>query len=464
MNENKSRREFLSHSGKVAAACALLGATSSVGYAANPATANCEADQRMKITDQHYYLDNVLLEAGFEFEGATPVSTRTELKTLEINQGKIVALRDNRQHADSALPVYDAGGKLMLPAMRDMHIHLDKTFYGGPWRSLNRPAGTTIKDMIRLEQKLLPELQPYTQERAEKLIDLIQSYGSTTARSHCNVEPTSGLKNLENLQEVLARRKSGFDCEIVAFPQHGLLYSKSEPLMREAMQAGAHYVGGLDPTNVDGAMEKSLDSMFQIALDYNKGVDIHLHETSPAGIAAVNYMVATVEKTPQLKGKLTISHAFALAMMNEQQVDEIATRMAAQQITIATTVPIGTMHMPLSQLREKGVFLMTGTDSVIDHWSPYGLGDMLEKANLYAQLYVRPNEGTLSRSLALATGDVLPLNDKGERVWPKAQDDASFVLVDASCSAEAVARISPRTATFHKGEMVWGRVGQGSKA
>ena len=321
------------------------------------------------------------------------------------------------------------------------------------------PAGTSIQDMIRLEQKLLPELQPYTQERAEKLIDLIQSKGSTLARSHCNIEPTSGLKNLENLQAVLARRKPGFDCEIVAFPQHGLLLSNSEKLMREAMQAGAHYVGGLDPTNVDGAMEKSLDLMFQIALDYDKGVDIHLHETSPAGVAAVNYMVETVEKTPQLKGKLTISHAFALATLNEQQVDEIATRMAAQQVTIASTVPIGTLHMPLKQLRDKGVFVMTGTDSVIDHWSPYGLGDMLEKANLYAQLYIRPNEQTLSRALGIATGDVLPLNDKGERVWPKAQDDASFVLVDASCSAEAVARISPRTATFHKGNLVWGTVG-----
>ena len=99
--------------------------------------------------------------------------------------------------------------------------------------------------------------------------------------------------------------------------------------MREAMQAGAHYVGGLDPTSVDGAMEKSLDTMFQIALDYDKGVDIHLHETTPAGVAAINYMVETVEKTPQLKGKLTISHAFALATLNEQQVDELAHRMAA---------------------------------------------------------------------------------------------------------------------------------------
>ena len=87
--------------------------------------------------------------------------------------------------------------------------------------------------------------------------------------------------------------------------------------------------------------------MFQIALDYNKGVDIHLHETSPAGVAAVNYMVETVEKTPQLKGKLTISHAFALSTLNEQQVDELATPHGmAQQITIASTVPIGTMHMP----------------------------------------------------------------------------------------------------------------------
>ncbi len=193
---------------------------------------------------------------------------------------------------------------------------------------------------------------------------------------------------------MLARRQPGFACEIVAFPQHGLLLSKSEPLMREAMQAGAHYVGGLDPTSVDGAMEKSLDTMFQIALDYDKGVDIHLHETSPAGVAAVNYMVETVEKTPQLKGKLTISHAFALATLNEQQVDALASRMAAQQITIASTVPIGTLHMPLKQLRDKGVEVITGTDSVIDHWSPYGLGDMLEKANLYAQLYIVPMNST----------------------------------------------------------------------
>lgn len=230
MKESNSRREFLSQSGKMVTAAALFGTSVPLAHAAVAGTLNCEANNTMKITDPHYYLDNVLLETGFDYENGVAVQTRTARQTVEIQDGKIVALRENKQHPDATLPHYDAGGKLMLPTTRDMHIHLDKTFYGGPWRSLNRPAGTTIQDMIKLEQKMLPELQPYTQERAEKLIDLLQSKGTTIARSHCNIEPVSGLKNLQNLQAVLARRQAGFECEIVAFPQHGLLLSKSEPL------------------------------------------------------------------------------------------------------------------------------------------------------------------------------------------------------------------------------------------
>ena len=449
------RRAFLSTGAKVATACTLFGAM--------PSVAMLDQQDKMlssikSITDSHYYLDNVLLEIGFEYHNATVVGTKTALQTIEINDGKIVSILPNNAPSASSLNRYSAQGKLMLPAFRDMHIHLDKTFYGGAWQAPTSREGKTIVDMIALEQKMLPELQPYTQERAHALINLIQSHGSTVARSHCNIEPVSGLKNLEALQKVLDERKHDFTCEIVAFPQHGLLRSNSEALMREAMQAGAHYVGGLDPTNVDHAMERSLDSMFQIALDHNKGVDIHLHETTPAGLAAINYMIKTIDENRSLRGKVTISHAFALATLSPEQADNIAKQLAEQQITIASTVPIGTLHMPLKILHQNGVFVMTGTDSVIDHWSPFGLGDMLEKANLYAQLYTRPDELALSRSLAIATGNVLPLDEKGKQTWPNQGDDASFVLVNASCSAEAVARISSKQAAFHKGYLAYGSV------
>lgn len=82
---------------------------------------------------------------------------------------------------------------------------------------------------------------------------------------------------------------------------------------------------------------------------------------------------------------------------------------------IASTVPLGALTMPRPQLRDKGVFVMTGTDSVIDHWSPFGSGDMLERSCFHVQVYRNSDEFRLSRSLAIATGRVLPLDDEGRR-------------------------------------------------
>ncbi|MDT3377968.1 amidohydrolase family protein [Labrys neptuniae] len=460
-HQQPSLRAVLSHSGNRSAASAVMGMAGGSAVAAMVGTGRPGGESgATTLRDRHYYLRDVRLEEGFEYDGETVIGTRTALYTLEIKDGKIAALLAANAGLADGLPRYGAHGQLLLPAMRDMHIHLDKTFYGGPWQAPRPRQGKTIMDMIAREQKLLPTLLPVAQQRAEGLIALLQSKGSTVARGHCNIDPISGLKALEHVQRALENHRGDFSCEIVAFPQHGLLHSGVEGLLREAMTMGAAYVGGLDPTNVDGTMEKSLDAMFQIALDAGKGVDIHLHETSPAGVAAINYMVDTVEKNAALKGKVTISHAFALSTLSPQALSELATRFAAQGIAIASTVPIGSFVMPLPQLSEKGVFVMTGTDSVIDHWSPFGSGDMLEKANLYAQLYDGSDEFHLSRALSIATGGVLPLDDSGKRAWPKAGDEAGFTLVPASCSAEAVARMPARTATFQQGRMVYGSVGQ----
>lgn len=454
----QTRRGFLGAAPKMVATCAMIGAGGLAGNAAqavtHPAGSAATPAGLDHPTARHYLVTNVRLEEGFQREGGVAVATRTGLYTLEIHDGRITRVAAMDAAFDPALPRYDAQGLLLLPALRDMHIHLDKTFYGDPWQAPRR--GKTIVDMIEQEKTLIPRLLPESQRRAELLIGLLHSKGTAIARSHCNVDPVSGLKSLEHLLLALDRHRADFQCEIVTFPQHGLLRAQIEPLMREAMKMGAHYVGGLDPTNVDGRMEASLDTLIQIALDTGTGLDIHLHEGRPSGIAAINYIIAQVEGNPVLRGKVTVSHAFSLAALDEGELSEIAGRLAAQQIAIASTLPLGKGVMPLPQLAEKGVFLMTGTDSVVDHWSPFGTGDMLEKANLYAQLYRCFDEFSLSRALAISTGGVLPLDAKGQRVWPQAGDPASGVLVAASCSAEAVARVPIRQAVFHNGGVVYG--------
>ncbi len=453
----QSRRAFLSSTGKFSATCAMMGMTGGIAFAAPTSQAKPISTTRQRIDARDYLLNNVRLEEGFDYQGSVLMGTRSGLYQLRITDGKIARIQPQATSTADALPAYDAAGQLLLPTLRDMHIHLDKTFYGGPWEAPRR--GKNIVEMIQIEERLIPTLLPTSQARAEQLIQLLHSKGSTVARSHCNIDPISGLKSLEHLQLALTNYRADFDCEIVAFPQHGLLRANAEPLMREAMQMGVNYVGGLDPTNVDGDMRKSLDLMFLIALDNQAGIDIHLHETSPVGLAAIDYMIELVAQNPQLRGKLTLSHAFALATLEEgSAINEMAARLAEQQISIASTIPLGKGVMPLPTLVEHGVRVMTGTDSVTDHWSPFGSGDMLEKANLYAQLYRGGDEFKLSRALKIATGGVTPLDDSGQRAWPQVGDVAGGVLVKASCSAEAVARLPAREAVFHRGRLVSGAV------
>jgi imidazolonepropionase-like amidohydrolase len=91
-------------------------------------------------TERHCALSRVRLEEGFEYDGSKVIGTRTALYTLEIRDGKIARILPQGTPLEGALPRYDAQGMLLLPALCDMHIHLDKTFYGEPWQAPRRGA------------------------------------------------------------------------------------------------------------------------------------------------------------------------------------------------------------------------------------------------------------------------------------------------------------------------------------
>ncbi|KUY20050.1 deaminase [Elizabethkingia miricola] len=438
-----TRKDFIKSS-----ALAVAGLAISPGLlAASPF--NFTNDKTLKGA-KNIMLKNVRLETGFEYDGNEVVATKTGLFCVEIANGKIKAVTPNNPSAKAI----DAKGLLMLPAFKDMHIHLDKTFYGGPWQAVRKRQGG-VKGMIALEQQILPEMLKTSTHHAEKLIELLQSCGTSYARSHVNIEPTSKLESLKNLQKALDNKKATFGAELVAFPQHGVYYTDSAPWMKEAAQTDIDYIGGVDPYNVDGQIEKTMDFTVQLALDHNKGIDIHLHETGESGLKTVEYLINKVNENPVLKGKTFLSHCFVLAKLDKPKQEEIAEKLANAKIGIMSTIPFGGLIMPIPTLYKYGVNIGTGNDSIIDHWNTWGSGSVLQKANLMAQLYGYSTEFLLSRSLKLATYNILPLDDKGTQQWPKAGDTADVVLVDASCSAEAVSRISPVKSLIHQGNVVF---------
>ena len=438
-----TRKDFIKNSS------ILLAAGSSI-FAATPSIAADSEKSNPLVAANSFTLKNVKLETGFEYEEDEVVHTKTELFTVEISDGKIKAILPNKANANAI----DAKGLLMLPAFRDMHIHLDKTWYGLPWKA-NSNKRRSVKDMIAHEQKIIPELLKTSVPRTEKLIELLQSYGTNYARSHVNIEPTSGLNSLKNLQKALDNKKDSFHAELVAFPQHGIYYTKSEDLMKEAAKMDIDFIGGLDPFSIDGAIEKHMDFVVQLALDNNKGIDIHLHESGESGLKTINYLIDKVIENPVLKGKTFVSHSFALASLDKAKTEEIAEKLGHAKVGIASTIPFGRTIMPIPTLYKYGVDVVAGNDCIIDWWNTFGSGSILQKANMAAQLYGYRSEFDLSRILKLATHNILPLDDKGNQSWPKPGDQADVVLVDASCSSEAVSRISPVKSLIHKGNIVF---------
>lgn len=396
-------------------------------------------------------ISNVRLETGFEYEDNEVIATKTDLFSIEIENGKFKSISPNKISEKNYL---DARGLLMLPSFKDMHIHLDKTFYGDKWQAVKRRSGG-VKGMIALEQENMASILEKSTYKAEKLIELLQSKGTGFARSHVNIEPTSKLQSLKNLQKALENKKSGFGAEIVAFPQHGVYYTDSAQYLKEAAQLDINFIGGLDPFSIDGAIEKIIDFTVQLALDYKKGIDIHLHESGESGLKTIEYLIDKVNENPILKGKTFLSHCFALGRVEEKKLVELSEKLADSNIGIISTVPFGGLIMPIPTLMKYGVQVFTGNDSIVDHWNTFGSGSVLQKANLAAQLYGHTSEFELSRMLKLATAGPLPLDNKGNQQWPKVGDDADLVLINASCSAEAVSRISPVESLFFKGKQVF---------
>lgn len=396
-----------------------------------------------------YWLTNVRLETGYQYENEVIVGTITQQFHVKIEAGKISAIISSEEKIQDGFPQADAKNHLMLPSFRDMHIHLDKTYYGGPWKA-TMPPTKGILTRLEEERILLPGQLPVAEERAKKLLDLLIGAGSTQIRTHCNIDPIIGLKNLEATLRAVETYEDYAQVEIVAFPQHGLLRSDSVQLVREALKNGASLVGGVDPASIDLDIEKSLQTVMELAVEADADIDLHIHDPGHLGVFTFKRLAALTEEA-NWQGRVTISHALGLADVSTEEASHVAELLADRGISVTSSVPLGNT-IPIPLLHEKGVHVSLGDDSITDHWSPFGKGDSLEKVGTLAERFRMSNERSLGQALGFITGGITPLGKDGTYSWPQQGDAANFVLVDASCSAEAVARRAERKAVYFQGK------------
>lgn len=400
-----------------------------------------------------FWLKNARLECGYQKENERVTGTITGLFHLLIEDGRITKIVKDGEPISNDVPVEDAKGLLVLPSFIEKHVHLDKTLMGDVWRACT--PSSSVTERFENEKKVLPTIAASTRNRAESLLEILLASGSTHVRTHVDIYPEVRLQNLEQVQQALETYSNRLSSEIVAFAQHGLLRSGSTKLVREALRNGAGIVGAVDPATVDNNIEASLVQLIDLAVEANADVDLHLHDPGHLGTFTMKRLAA-LTKEAGWEGRVAVSHAFGIGDVSKEEAYELADILRDAGISIVTSVPINRQMPPVDLLHERGVEVSVGNDNIFDLWSPLGNGDILERAGRLAERFKWVDEVSLSQTLRYITGGKTPLDKDGNQVWPKVGDAASLVLIDASCSAEAVARRSERKAVFYKGNIVSG--------
>jgi cytosine deaminase len=351
----------------------------------------------------------------------------------------------------AAANVIDGQYGILLPPFVDGHIHLDKTFWGLPWRP--HQAGPTVLERIENERRLRHELQLEVDIQVERLARQAMSRGTLHIRNHTDIDTEIGLRNFEGVCAVRERLKDVLSMQIVAFPQSGIVKRPgTAELLERAVKGGADLIGGIDPAGLDGDPKGHLDVVFGIAGRHGVGVDIHLHDPGALGALQLRLIVERT-RALGLAGKVSISHAFCLGMVDEVELGQLLELLREYRIAVMTHGPGDRAVPPLARLRAAGVAVFSGSDAIRDAWTPFGNADMLERAMILAWRNGFRTDELLHLALDTVTRDgaaVLGLERYGLDVGSR----ADFVVVPGETLAEVVVARPPRTWVVSGGRVV----------
>lgn len=348
----------------------------------------------------------------------------------------------------------DGRGLLAIPGLVNTHAHVDKSWWGHPWQSYGGEGGTDGR--IRHERARRDELGIPSVEITSRVLAEFVKHGTTAIRTHVDVDLGLGLRGIEAVREAVAAYDGALACEIIAFPQDGVLRRPGVlQLLADAADAGVEHIGGLDPAGIDRDPVGQIDAILGLAAEHGCGVDIHLHDGDSLGLFQFELLIERTRKLG-LIGKVNIAHGFAITDAGDAHRRDLLAQMGELDMTMTTVAPVRMKQFGLREFADAGVRYGFGTDGIRDLWSPYGNGDLLGIAWQYARGSGIVRDEDLLRVLQLATSLGAPFAGVAKNDL-EVGSRADVVLIDAENPMDALVRILPREVTIAGGKLLFQR-------
>jgi cytosine/creatinine deaminase len=351
---------------------------------------------------------------------------------LTVDGERIVALGPGA--AAGVKLVVNAGGKLLLPAFIDGHVHLDKVLIRDELREHDGTLRGAIESIHERKRRYTAE---DVRRRARAVIEDSVRLGTTRLRSHVDVDTIGGLVPLEGVMAAAADCADIAEVRTIAFPQEGLLRDPGAyDLMEAAIEAGADVVGGMPHWEPDEAAQREhVRLCFELAERFDRDLDMHVDETDDGGVRTLE-MVADEALRRGFIGRVCAGHVCSLAAADHEYADRVIAKCASAGISIAAN-PVTNLVLQgrgdrglirrgttrIGELRAAGVNVLFGQDCVKDGFYPFGRGSMLEVALISAHaahLTTRADIAFALRAVTDSPAAAMRLDDYGLRPGARA--------------------------------------------
>ena len=390
-----------------------------------------------------------------------------EATEMVVENGKIVQIGINLPKCDEEI---DLKGKLILPPYVDPHLHLDYVYTLSELGQEGAGSGTLF-EAIELWPKFKETL---TVESVKKLalkgIKDEVSQGVQHIRTHIDVtDPNfTALKAMLEMKEDL---KHIVDIQIVAFPQQGMYtYKGGRDLVEEALKMGADIVGGIphyEPAREFG--EKSVHDIVNLALKYDKPIDVHCDETDDSHSRFVELLNALVLMEDYGK-RTTASHTCSFGSADDSYAFRMLDLFQKSKMNFIScptenaylqgrqdTYPKRRGLTRVKEFIEYGINVAFAQDSINDPWYPMGNGNMmniLDNGIHLAQIMSAQDVATNFDLITYNGARCLNIHDSYGLEIGKA---ANFIVLNETSVYEAIRKRVDVLASVRNGDYLFNR-------
>lgn len=365
-----------------------------------------------------------------------------------VENGKFAAIQEHIEAGE--IEAIDVGGKLVVPPYVDPHLHLDYV-YTAKGVGARNDTGTLFEGIQRWSETKAGTSSEELKARARQAVKEEMLHGVQYIRSHVDVtDPAlTGMKAMLELKEEL---KDIVTIQLVAFPQEGMYaYNGGAELVEEALKMGADCVGGIPHFELAREFgEKSVHKAVELAVKYDKLVDLHCDETDDEQsrflelLTALSIMEGIGERTTASHTCSfgSASNAYAFRMMNNFR------RAGINFISCPTeniylqgrqdSYPKRRGLTRVKELQEAGINVCFAQDSISDPWYPLGNGNMMNILDHGIHICQMMSFEEIDKALDLITVNGAKTMHLSDEYGLEVGKPASFLILEADSAFEAI--------------------------